>query len=509
MLTFLVFFVAAADRAPMVNEAHYLCRLKQYWDPAYCPGDLFLESPDAHFTVVWLFGWITQFVSLEATAWIGRLLSWSLLAVGWCRLVGCVTRVPLMAPLGAALLVYGVNAGQFAGEWFVGGFEAKSVAYGLVLLALADAIQHRWNRAWLGLGAASAFHALVGAWSVVALAIVWLASRDRPKLATMLPGLIGGGVLSLAGVLPALAMNADATAEQVRTADNLYVYFRLPHHLALFKKPWEWLAYYGGRHLVVVGLLAWLTRWRATAQRPGLRLLVGFAWAAEGISLAGFLIGVVEPPWAASALKYYWHRLADIATPAAVAVVGVEWLGERLAAKRTSAVLVTVGLLGVVGWHLGSLVAVRVEKPYPPGAKGMLDPPAWIAMGEWIRENTEPDAMFVVPQRSQTFKWHAQRAEVVTRKDIPQDAPSMIEWHRRINDVYRIGTWSNGTPKWSRSIASLGANRLRELATEYGADYALDQAPRKEAGTPLRRRASLPVVHRVGPYTLYDLRTER
>ena len=79
--------MAGGDPAPAVNEPHYLCRLRHYWDPSYCQGDLFLDSPDAHFTVVWLFGWLTQVLSLEATAWAGRLFSWALISAGWTRLV--------------------------------------------------------------------------------------------------------------------------------------------------------------------------------------------------------------------------------------------------------------------------------------------------------------------------------------------------------------------------------------------------------------------------------------
>ncbi len=505
-LVFLVFLVVGGDHAPMVNEAHYLCRLKHYWDPAFCAGDLFLESPDAHFTVVWLFGWVTKFLSLETTAWVGRLLSWGLLAIGWQRLIGRITTTPFMAPLAAALLAYGIAASQFAGEWLIGGFEAKSLAYGFVLLALADAIEGRWNRAWLGLGVASALHALVGGWSVIALAVAWSFSKPRAPFASMLPGLIGGGLLALAGVVPALLLNTEATAEQVHEANNIYVYFRLPHHLALLTKQWSWIAEHGIPHAVAVGLLAWLTKTRATGDRPALRLVVRYAWAAEAISLVGLVIGAVEPDWSASILKYYLHRLADIATPLAIAIVVVQWLGEGLAARRRVAALAAVCLVGLAGWHLTTVTMKRLDKPFPPGCRGMLDPPAWMAMCEWIRENTESDGVFLTPQRAQTFKWHAQRAEVVTRKDIPQDALSMIEWRRRISDIYQTGAWQNGTPRWTRSIASLGAVRLREVAETYGADYALDQAPKREAATPLRRRASLPILHRVGPYTLYDLR---
>ncbi|MGB1817581.1 MAG: hypothetical protein ACPHJ3_19605, partial [Rubripirellula sp.] len=39
-----LFFVYAGDSAPMVNEAHYLVKAKNYWDPAWCSQDMFVSS---------------------------------------------------------------------------------------------------------------------------------------------------------------------------------------------------------------------------------------------------------------------------------------------------------------------------------------------------------------------------------------------------------------------------------------------------------------------------------
>lgn len=513
-LVFLVFFVAAGDAAPHVNEAHYLCRLRHFWDASYCRGDLFLESPDAHFTVVWLLGWLTRLVSLEATAWIGRAISWGLLAVGWTRLVGRVTRYGLLAPVGASLFVLLTRHTHFAGEWIIGGFEAKSLAYGLVLLGLAEAIDARWNRAWLLLGGASALHALVGGWSVLALGVSAAARRRLPKVAEMAPGLVGGGVLALAGVVPALLLNRGVDPAVVGEANEVYVFMRLAHHLAPLTKPPEWLWERGWRHAAVLAGLVWL-HWRLrhrsrTAGDEAARLVAGWAWGAEAISLAGLLIELMtwdSPAWGASLLKYYWFRLADIATPAAVVLLALLELSRCVRRKQG---LPLVALAAVVAaWYVGYHTIRHTQQPPPPAERAMRDPAAWVQMTEWIADNTPPDAIFLVPRHSQSFKWRAERAEVVTWKDIPQDAPSMLEWRRRHFDVFKHcgGDEPDAAPReWAASLAELGATRLRELGREYGADYALDQAP---GYTPRAPRASLPIAHRVGPYTLYRLGSTR
>lgn len=510
-MTFLVFFVAAGDVAPLLNEAHYLCRLKHFWDPAYCRGDLFLESPDAHFTVVWLFGWVTRLMSLEATAWAGRILSWVLLAVGWQRLVGRITPVAMMAPLAALLLVFTTRQGHFAGEWVIGGFEAKTLAYGLVLFALVEAIDNRWNRAWGLLGVASAFHALVGGWSVVALAMAAIRAPDRPRLKTMLPGLAIGGVVAMAGVGPALALNVGTPDAVVDEANQTYVFLRLSHHLAPLSKPWEGIVDRGGRHLALLALMATLSFTRPRSSSTSLGLITRYAWGAELISLTGLtieLIGWNDPAWAASLLKYYWFRLGDIAASIAVSLLIVEAIARGIEARRAVAVWAASLCLLVAGGSLAVGVAERLETSTSLADSKLVEPAGWVEMCEWIEANTPSDAKFLTPRQGRTFKWHAKRAEIVTYKDVPQDAQSMIAWRERYFDVFRIGTWKNGKPKWTASLALLGAGRLRELGEKYGADYALDQAALSDIdrGMPMRRRPSLPIVHQVGPYTLYDLR---
>src|SRR3989304_5580575 len=123
-----------------------------------------------------------------------------------------------------------------AGEWVIGGVEAKGFAYVFVFLALEALVKDRWNGMWLLLGAAAAMHVLVGGWAAVAAGLAWLVIRgDRPGLHSMWPGLAGGFLLSLPGLLPALLLNAATDAATIREANQIYVFPRLPHHLNIFQ----------------------------------------------------------------------------------------------------------------------------------------------------------------------------------------------------------------------------------------------------------------------------------
>jgi hypothetical protein len=49
VLILLVFLAVGGELTPHSNEAHYLSRLKHFWNPTWCAGDFFLESPESHF----------------------------------------------------------------------------------------------------------------------------------------------------------------------------------------------------------------------------------------------------------------------------------------------------------------------------------------------------------------------------------------------------------------------------------------------------------------------------
>ncbi len=207
-LIFGVFFIHAGWPVPEVNETHYLAKAKHYWNPDWCAHDFFLNSADAHQVFYWTCGWITRCLSLPAAAWLGRIVTWGFLAWAWRRLSVAVVPEFLYSVLSAALLVAGTSRLHMAGEWIIGGFEAKGPAYVFVLLALEAIARNRWRAVWPLLGAASAFHVVIGAWSVVAAAVAWLlAGSQRPPLRTMLAPLGLGLLLSLPGLLPALALS--------------------------------------------------------------------------------------------------------------------------------------------------------------------------------------------------------------------------------------------------------------------------------------------------------------
>ena len=476
LLIALVFFTVAGDPPPAVNEPHYLCRLKHFWIPAWCEGDLFLDSTDTQVVFIWTFGWVTRWLSLAATAWIGRILAWTFIAWAWQRLSWRLVPRPLAAVLSAALWITLTNIAHLAGEWVVGGVEAKCFAYAFVLVALGDIVSRNWNRAWLMLGAASAFHPLVGGWSALVCAGIWLINdRSQESFRRMLPSAAGGALLALAGIVPALALTWNVPAEIVAEANRIYVFERLAHHLALLHLPQEEVIVRLVRHGVLLALL-WILMRAARHMVPDdrLRRIGQFGWGAALLALSGLIIEWIlwnQPDIAARLLKFYWFRLTDFAVPLAVSLYAVALIAAGMERRRSWSVWALTAAIALAGWHLASVSINRYTNPVPPADARMRDYVAWAVACDWIADNTPADALFLTPRGAHSFKWRTGRPEVATRKDIPQDARSMVEWYQRMREIHEDESDASLTTLDPSSDPA--TERLRRLAEKYRVDYIL------------------------------------
>lgn len=483
-----LFFIYAGDPPPAVNEAHYLVKAKNFWDPTYCSEDLFAASGKAHVTFYWTFGVLTQWMSLTAVAWIGRLVGWTLIAVGLSRCCHAIG-LPAFRSLAVAVLwLVGIEYFNLAGEWVVGGIEAKVPAYGLVLIGFSDIVRRKWAPAWVWLGAASAFHVLTGGWAVVAATVAfvvterWHPAAGESRVKFFTPGLVAGGLLALFGLIPALRLTLGATSEASLIAAKIYSYVRIRHHLLPSDFPWHWFA----RHAVLVGaLILW---WRHGPSDGKQRRLIWIGLGALAITIGGLLVGALPalaPDLAARLLRYYWFRLGDAVVPLVLAlgVMHLLFISERNALDRKT----IFGLRGIALVALGLFVWSSYERlriGVPPSVSHRLlgwdadASPAqqrqtfadWLAVCDWIRVATPDDEVFLTPRHQQTFKWYADRAEVVNWKDVPQDAASLLRWQERFDDVFPRQL---GSVPLSAMRVPINYGKLREYRRRYGVRFML------------------------------------
>ena len=441
-----LFFVCAGRHAPDVNEAHYLAKAKHYWNPDWCAGDTFLESNDAHLVFYWTTGWLTKWMSLASVAWIGRLLTWSLLAISWHRFVSCLVPKRGYGLFSAAMAVCLWEQFHLAGEWVVGGFEAKGFALALLFVALRCVAQKRWATAFIWLGATSAFHVLVGGWGVVALTVTLFARwrSDQPNLGRVAMGVIIGGLLALPGLGPAiwLMMGVDASTKQ--QAAEIYVR-RLAHHLEFYRMEPARISLFG--ILLAVWVLAWVLAVIRHDMRPTLQRIQWFVLASVGVAFVGVGLDYfsILLPVVHRLLRFYWFRLADVMVPMGVVLLAVDWLGRGQHDITKGILLVLVCCTLTYGFWMSPR---RYSPSFVQGLGRDLESAElekrwqdWRDVCRWIDGETPATASCLTPTISQTFCWYANRAEVAVWKNIPQDAQSIIAWDQTLEDIRQSGIY--------------------------------------------------------------------
>ena len=346
-------------------------------------------------------------------------------------------------------------------------------AWAFVLGGVGEWLRGRFATAWLLCGAATAWHPIVGGWGLVALGMAW-AMQPKSLAGPRAAILLGVGLaLAAAGVGPALALTAGADPATRAAAAKIYVVERLHHHLLLRTFSEALIA----RHVLAV-LAWWLVSRALLPTRPRARL-TAFTLGAIVISLAGVAISLCEPLAPAAVLgllRFYWFRLADVVVPLALAAAIAGLLEDAAACRRTlgispAAVRIATGLLLLFDVAAQSAHwPGRGGSPVAPRADAKVDAVGWADVCTWIRDNVPPDACFLTPRGSASFTWRTDRREVVSWKNSPQDAQSLVEWRERIVDCFSPG---GKLADMERSTVALGPDRVRLAAERYGADHMI------------------------------------
>lgn len=469
MLCFLFLYVG--ELPPDVNEVHYLTKARYNWDTSYCPRDIFVTSPGAQPLFVNLFGWMTTAWGFTAAAWVGRLIAWILVATGWLRLARAV-RLPWgfgLLSLSVAVIIN--ECLHMAGEWFVGGIEAKSLAYGFVIWGSAYLVEGQLTRFLICLAMAIAFHPLVGGWFLLTgIFAQWMqpdfqyAKAWQPKI------LIGMACILVAmaiSIFPLLQYDANTDSTTKAAAHQIYVFARLPHHLAPhLMRPiriWRFAA------LVVV----WLLATQLMPSDPRQKSLHGMGLGALGIGCLGWIIDLAHwyvPEFAASLLRLYWFRAADVAIAWSVAMGISSAIGYWLIRKEQRGTVALSLILVLNASVVSDQIIERTREARPPadrqGSFGLdLDAEqrqaayqAWKDVCLWARTNTPTDALFMTPLKSQTFRWYADRSEFINWKDMPQNAAGIVEWSRRCRVIKELGIHDHDRILQEQDVLSFAAN---------------------------------------------------
>ena len=517
------FFLVVGGPPPDVNEAHYLTKAKHYWDSSFAPRDFFLNSADAHLTFYWTVGWLTKFCSLTTTAWVARWISWLFLAAGLISVSRAIGQARGLGTISGVLFYVLQSNLHLAGEWVVGGVEAKGFAFAFCFFAFSFVLRKNWKFVWVSLGLAVAFHVLVGGW--ITLLVVayrgWEILRNRSVMKSEVLACGIGLCIGLIGFVPVWGLAAAADPTVVSRANYISVHVRLSHHL-LFSS-FQVDRYFKFWSLCVVSLLVW---WRAGPNVSNqLLVLLHFAVLSLVLCAIGILLDYglsAESPLQHSLLRFYWFRTADVLVPFAAAfgtvAIGTV-LGKRNGGMAKALIILTTLIVIWPVWDFqhsrywdprprGNIMALphaKLSEPYRQRGVTIRIERHFLACCQWIRLHTPGDAVIITPVRQQTFKWNALRGEVVTRKDMPQDAAGLVKWYERQEALYPIR-------KGRRGLGRLSNEEIASAAVIYNANYLLisqfSEEGRKRFDGDARFVKQFPPAGQYSYYAVYEVKHE-
>jgi len=325
---FALIMLLAGEPVPGVNESHYLPKAKHLFDSTFCAGDLFFQSHDAHGLAAGLAGALSLWLPLYAVAWVGRLLGWLCLAWAWRQLRLAINMNWIVGAAALCSWYFAIDYGNWAGEWAIGGFEGKSLAYPCVIVAFSQLFRGNWPRVWLWLGLAVAWHPLAGGWAGLSFGLAWLFLPDLLRRARSQAGwLAAGTALGLIGVIPAaIGLNSPNQAGGL-VASQIHVFYRLAHHQcpSLFAAD-RHVAGSISLALLIATTVAFVLRVRGRANRQPwthspIAWLLTIGWIAVLFSLAGLAIDKgfsrSHPILTSQLLRFYWFRWSDVMVPLA------------------------------------------------------------------------------------------------------------------------------------------------------------------------------------------------
>jgi hypothetical protein len=478
-----VTFLTWGTPVPTGNEQHYLAVLQRMWDPAFLANDwTFSTSLPDRWTFDAIFGALALFLPVQAIGWGGRIACWILSSWAILR-IGRRLGIPLpLAAMGTAVWLL-LGQSLVGGEWMLGWFEAKAVAWVFLLFAIDGAMAGRLIRSCAFAGLAATFHPAVGVVGGASLAVAIVAMhrpvRDlwRPALAGVacgLPGLIQAGLMTL-GAEPS-------------TADDWHflagTFMRIHFDARTFD-----IGLLAALVLSVAFTLAW-ARWMR--ERPAFRLV---AWM-HLVPAVLFLFGL------ASQAAGAWNFMT--LTPyRLLPVISLLSFCLFVASMGFQAMAAPVGRLA----PLAAMAAFLCMPALPPLVKAdasrLIDtwtsaPDPYEQAFEWIAANIPQGETGLIPP------WRGDAVLLARRGQIAHCAmpryDRLAAWTGRIRD--QLG---DVTAEDSRDLA-LPWNRAKAAWKAMTSDQALRLASRYSA-TFLVSEAELPFAQscRFGPVKVYRL----
>lgn len=479
LIPYLAFLLAAVilfhgKPVPFSNEFLYLSRL----EPDFLIHDWTFQSPaNEH----WLFNLVFTFpvliFSSEAVAWFGRVTFWVLSLAGLIR-TGRFWGIAYWQIATATFFWLAFGQAALNGEWLFGGFEAKVVAYCLLIFSLVGFSKRRIIAPSILLGLAFAFHPAVGLWAIPAVIFALIA--EKTALVDIGKAVLVSFVFSLPGLLPLVADQvggAPGTFEDWR----LIVLYRMPYHLDAFQ--------FSKSGIVLVVMMLGFN-WYVIRRDSNfaLRFLLKFQIALGAFFFAGIILRSLE---IFPLLRFMPMRLFPVFTPLFF-IFSAFYYAERLSSFKRKAAVSLFAALVVAAQNPFRVAYVQASETI---TAWQAAPDSFTVTSRWIANNLPPDAVVIQPPHRRDFWYHTRRAAVASFAYPPYDR--LTEWRERLSDLTGGADLLNSdlSPETMEAAYNrLSHEQIDRLKIKYGATHLVS-----------RTEYSYPIHYESEDYKVYRL----
>ena len=474
----------ALGYVPSSNENTYLLLMAQQWDPTLLARDWTFAAPVySHLVFSSLFGLLTIPFSMETAGWIGRILSWLLILLALIRL-GRSFDIPLwMISLSIFLwLLY--QQAPVGGEFVLGTFEAKSVAYIFLFFGLSELVRGRDLLASFLLGLCFTFHAVVGMWALLSVGLSVLFLRyPFARLAKMAACVLIAAAPGLIVIWPTISGNWGFTQEQAK----FLALVAAPFHMDPLSFPKRDVFL-----LLVLFCFDWLY-FRSAPENKTFRLLNCFLFFLGLFFVAGIVARLTEHY---RFLFYFPFRLFPVLVPLFFFFCLMSACHRSTFLRTGGRWLLAVGIVALLSFPSVAGQLIDQAKRHYGYFSQYYD---WDDMQKafiWVSTNTPRDSTVILPPWRKESFYLTKRATVAHWPSPRMDRIS--EWQERIQAL--LGNFSieddHLGQKWEEHYNRLSEAEIAAIAAKYGGDYLISEGSYR-----------YPILFDSGTYKVYTLRT--
>ncbi|NOZ46700.1 MAG: hypothetical protein GXO79_07940 [Chlorobi bacterium] len=423
------------------GEEQYLALAREFINPDWIPGSFHLtEFAGTKLFFQLLIGPLLQIIDFNVFVFFARLISFLLLSIPLSKIFKHLQLNNVLVFIIIQLFLIGHQA-FVGGEWIFKGFEPKTIAYIFVFYAFYYLMKNRFTKSIIFSAIGAYFHILVGGWFFVLTMVYLLFAKSNFK------ELLKYGFLFILILLP-FSVYLYLGIFQGRTTEingvNLnwiYCYYRLPHHLGIFRDTDFFMnhSFYGvliSAFFLVVGVFI-----APYVKNKKIKFLNTINIIILSILLFFVLVALADKLFfnctCKLLLKYYPFRLGALSKLFIYTEV-IVLLNNLLSEKKYfayslnfvfSAILIVTLFNGIN--NVKKTILSRVDI-------------AFDEMTNFIKYNTDHRAVFIITGLNTgsytyiTFTRKAERENYAVNKFVPAGTEKLYFWYKRQQNSYKV-----------------------------------------------------------------------